>query len=488
MPAYQIYQVGLQLTWILFVVAFGGCMGSLINVLAYRIPLGKSVVTPPSACPTCGHRLAWRDNLPVIGWLMLRGKCRYCKEPISVEYPLVEGAVAVLFGVVFTVYMIMPADFEWLGVRWGEVRPEWARLPYRDIWPIMVVFMALLGCLAAVTIIDAKTFMIPLSIPWFAVIVAVLGHTGLAAWLEYGKGYEHLFDARYVPHRAIPPFNPFRWSMPVPRGESGPALFGAAYGGVLGLGISMLLLRLRLIRRSFEDYEEWERTALAERVAEGDEGTQRHGAAAVPVDGDSATGPERAEAHTPGEGGLAHATPDLWIQYPHARREMFKELVFLAPCIALMIGGALLVSWLHAEGVLGRPPLWTVVLAGVLLGFLVGGGIVWGVRILGSLAFGKEAMGLGDVHLWAAVGACLGWIDATVGFFLAAPVGLVWVLFAGLFGGGKFSKTMPYGPYLAAATLLVLLGKPLIEIGLTWLVGGGTLGQPGALSQPINLP
>jgi leader peptidase (prepilin peptidase)/N-methyltransferase len=151
-----------------------------------------------------------------------------------------------------------------------------------------------------------------------------------------------------------------------------------------------------------------------------------------------------------------------------------------------MIGGAALAQWLAGRGMLETWPLWVSVLAGVLIGYLVGGGIVWGVRIFGSLAFGKEAMGLGDVHLWAAVGACLGWIDATIGFFLAAPVGLVWVLIAGIFGG-KFAKTMPYGPYLAGATLLVLLGKPVIEIGLTWLMGGG-IGQPGSPAQPINLP
>ncbi|MCH8937615.1 MAG: prepilin peptidase [Gemmatimonadetes bacterium] len=69
------------------------------------------------------------------------------------------------------------------------------------------------------------------------------------------------------------------------------------------------------------------------------------------------------------------------------------------------------------------------------MGYLVGGGVVWGIRIFGSLAFGKEAMGLGDVHLMAAVGACIGWIDSTVAFFIAAPIGLAWVLISAIFGG-----------------------------------------------------
>jgi leader peptidase (prepilin peptidase)/N-methyltransferase len=79
-------------------------------------------------------------------------------------------------------------------------------------------------------------------------------------------------------------------------------------------------------------------------------------------------------------------------------------------------------------------------------------------------------MGLGDVHLMAAVGACIGWINSTVAFFAAAFVGLFWVLLATLFGGG-LRRTMPYGPYLAVATVLVLLFKPVVEAGLSRLAG-----------------
>jgi leader peptidase (prepilin peptidase)/N-methyltransferase len=126
-------------------------------------------------------------------------------------------------------------------------------------------------------------------------------------------------------------------------------------------------------------------------------------------------------------------------------------------------------------------PLWLRVLAGVLLGYLIGGGVVWAVRIFGSLAFGKEAMGLGDVHLMAAVGACLGWIDATLAFFLAAFVGVAWAILARIVAGvgGRFVRTLPYGPFLAVATMLVLLTKPLLEILLTELTNA---------PERINLP
>jgi leader peptidase (prepilin peptidase)/N-methyltransferase len=215
------------------------------------------------------------------------------------------------------------------------------------------------------------------------------------------------------------------------------------------------------MRRSFADYDEWEARALAQhQVAGGDEG-----------------GPgERAP------------TTHLWIRYPHARREMLRELIFLAPCVGLGLAGAGLAvksagPWsVHpATGAAlagASAPLWLTVLAGAFLGFLIGGGFLWLMRIVFSLALGKEALGLGDIHLMAAVGACLGWIDATLAFFVAALVGLVWTILGALVGG-KIKRAMPFGPYLAIATLLVVLCKPWIEVGLGRLM-------PHAA--PINLP
>lgn len=75
----------------------GLLIGSFLNVVVWRVPRGESVVSPPSACPRCGRRIAARDNVPVVSWLLLRGRCRGCGEPISVRYPLVEGGTALLF-------------------------------------------------------------------------------------------------------------------------------------------------------------------------------------------------------------------------------------------------------------------------------------------------------------------------------------------------------------------------------------------------------
>ena len=83
---------------VLFVM--GLAMGSFLNVVAYRAPLEISLLEPPSSCPACGKKIWARDNLPLLGWLRLGGKCRFCRAPISVRYPLVELAAGVLWAAV----------------------------------------------------------------------------------------------------------------------------------------------------------------------------------------------------------------------------------------------------------------------------------------------------------------------------------------------------------------------------------------------------
>jgi leader peptidase (prepilin peptidase) / N-methyltransferase len=76
---------------------FGLMIGSFLNVCISRLPVGESIVSPASRCPKCGKPIAWRDNIPVVGYLMLGGKCRYCHAPISLMYPAVEVATAICF-------------------------------------------------------------------------------------------------------------------------------------------------------------------------------------------------------------------------------------------------------------------------------------------------------------------------------------------------------------------------------------------------------
>jgi leader peptidase (prepilin peptidase) / N-methyltransferase len=75
---------------------YGLCIGSFLNVVIYRLPLGKSVVSPPSRCRDCGYLLRWFDNIPVVSWVLLRGRCRKCGVGVSWQYPLVELITAAL--------------------------------------------------------------------------------------------------------------------------------------------------------------------------------------------------------------------------------------------------------------------------------------------------------------------------------------------------------------------------------------------------------
>lgn len=441
-----------KLTTLLFVIAAGACIGSLINVLVYRMPLGLNVVTPASRCPSCNHKLTWRENIPIFGWILLRGKCRFCKSKISPEYPIVEAIVALLFGAVYALWYVVPADASLLGIQIGQIAPEWAQNGAGNTWPQLVVLLILIGSLVAMTIIDARTCMIPLTLTRVPVVVALLFTVGHAVWFQLRAGeLAEILPGLWAPADAA---GRFRWvTSPgevwtiATGGLFGWKFIGVALGGVLGLIVSNLLLKLNVISQSFADYDDWAESEMAKHRAvnpASDDSDEHDGSTQMDEPKDDAA---------------------MWIRYPHARREMIRELAFLLPPVALgLIGGKLMAAQFGGVDAQAAP-LWLVALGGVLMGYLIGGGVVWAVRIFGSLAFGKEAMGLGDVHMMAAVGACLGWIDPTIAFFLAAFVGVGYAILAAA-SSGKLSRTMPYGPFLAVATLLVIFGKPLIEMGL----------------------
>jgi leader peptidase (prepilin peptidase)/N-methyltransferase len=141
-----------------------------------------------------------------------------------------------------------------------------------------------------------------------------------------------------------------------------------------------------------------------------------------------------------------------------ARREVLKEFAFLAPPAVGAALGAI------ALGERAMPPT-LAALSTALLGMLVAAGAIWLTRIFGTLAFGREAMGLGDVHLMAAAGAVIGWRDGLL-VYLAAPfIALAWVAVSGGLARmrGRAARELPYGPHLAMACVVVFLGRP-------WLV------------------
>jgi len=144
--------------------AFGTLIGSFLNVVVYRVPLGLSIVAPPSACGSCHHVIRAYDNIPLISWLMLRGRCRDCHAPISVRYPLVELAGGVAFAVVAwrfgTDVLMAPTGlaaaagalalvaflyFAAIGIALALIDLDVHRLPDAIVLPAYVVGAVLLG-------------------------------------------------------------------------------------------------------------------------------------------------------------------------------------------------------------------------------------------------------------------------------------------------------------------------------------------------------
>ncbi len=130
----------------------GAIIGSFLNVVIWRVPRGESIVRPPSACPRCGAAIRARDNVPVLSWLVLRGRCRDCRAPISARYPAVELTVALVFVGV------------WLRLLDG---PTLAALP--AFW-----YLAAIG--VALTLIDVDTHRLPNAIvlPSYGVVAVLL--------------------------------------------------------------------------------------------------------------------------------------------------------------------------------------------------------------------------------------------------------------------------------------------------------------------------
>jgi len=267
-----------------FVTLLGLCVGSFLNVVIHRLPAGKSIVWPPSHCPSCLALIPWYDNVPVASYFVLGGRCRRCGARFSVRYLLVEAAT----GLIFLGYWL--AYFR-LDVRDGA-----------DHLGVYAVHMVLASALLVSGVIDYERKEVYTSV---TNLVLAVGVTGAFLWPD----------------------------------------------------------------------------------------VQRLGA-------------------------FDHRLPD-WTGWPRA------DAALLA-----------------------------------LVGAAVGAGVIYVTRLLGSLAFRREAMGMGDVYLMAAVGACLGWEAAVLVFFLAPFLGLIYGVWHMI---RKRDTEVPYGPFLGlAAGVVMLVQDPLV--------------------------
>ncbi len=373
----------MDVIWLIFVATMGLCVGSFMNVIVYRMPRGMSIAFPGSHCPQCGNSIRWYDNIPILSWLILRGRCRFCKKPISPRYLVVEALTGAIVAGLFVCYYM-------LQLRRGAGE-------FVETWPMFVAHAVLLCSLLACSIVDIELWIVPLEVCWFASGVGIVCATA-------------------SPH-------PFVKSVPATAGT-------VAIAAAVGLIISLILLRLGLIQPSFIDADD-----------------------SVVTEPNSDDKPERIKSAAVGK---QHGV--------NPRVEVLRELLFLAPAIILAIAAYYLTTRVDSIG-----QFWAGLtdqasggwfaprFAGfqaALFGYLVGGAWIWGMRIFGTLGFGKEAMGMGDVHILAAVGAVMGWALPSATFFVAPFFGLLWALYLWL---GRRQRELPYGPWLGLAAVVVMI-------------------------------
>ena len=429
-----------------FLFFLGCCVGSFLNVVIWRLPALGTIVAfknrtapltlswPPSHCPMCHNAIPWYRNIPVLGWLMLRGKCGSCQAPISARYPLVELGTGLIY----------------LALYLGFFDAHWNNSPTPDFSGgvvAMVLYLIFVSGLLAASAIDADFFIIPLRIPYLIMAVALASC---------------VFGAPKMLPSVVP------------------ASIGGklAFGGTVGLLLSNALIYLKILPRSFATphaaadhvdnvalllippptlQKSWPQIAAGFIIAvivllAWVLCSATTAALATLIGGILAflIGILPRPMLAPDDSQLVlDESADV-----NARREISKEILFLLPPLCLAI--------LAAAVPIALPALpWLERLLGVLLGLLVGGGMIWVIRIIGTLVVGRVAMGAADAPLMAAIGAVVGVPAVIVVFFLAPILGLVWAVVLKFQGKPNI---LPYGPWLSMAAILTLfIGNPIIH-------------------------
>ena len=457
------------LWWLFFWTALGLCLGSFLNAVVYRLPRNKSLRDPLwSFCPSCKHRICWYDNLPLISFILLRGRCRYCGVPISTRYLVVEASMALI------VLMLLDAFF--IGhVRAGLSHSEFGltdRLDYD--WPIFLAHVILFACLLPMSVIDLEHYWVDVRFTNLATLAGFVLH---ALWTpRHSSEWIRPFDTTAIvclfavaamgivwvvlicePHVDAeelgeseieePPPAPAEVRpprMPPPSLES-PSRAG---GWVAGFLLAVMLFALAV-----------DETGAVEL---------RHtGRALLPLLLFFGLIVWESTVKRPSD----HQIVDAIYQERHgARRMVLTEFALLMPVIlAAAVGWWIMArpgglstaisDALHARTGIGGLALlrsWSPLsgLATAATGYVIAGALGWTVRIVFTLVFGKEAFGLGDIHLMAAAGCVAGWPVVVLGFFLTCGLAMVGWVAALPF---KRTRALPLGPWLSLSFLAVVV-------------------------------
>ncbi len=467
------------LWWLGFFTAMGLCIGSFLNAVIHRLPRMGTLRSPRwSTCPACRHRIHWYDNLPIISFVLLRGRCRHCGAPIATRYVVVEAGMAVVTLMLLDTFFIAQHRAGLLNSPVGLTEE------LSSDWPMLLSHVILFACLFAMSAIDLEHYWVDIRFTNLATCVGFATH---ALWT---------------------PRHSAAWVRPDDR--TAVACLLASFG----LGLVWLVLICRAPPEEVEEVpsvsdpvpaDETAATAIPMRREHWYELPSRAFAWAscllliwlfielFLVESGRNRLPFTPRGITPlvlffllilrestvVRGSDQEIVDAIEQERVFARRVALEEFALLLPALVLGALGWWLMSQsgdreittrisntLHSDVGWGRTALfrhWTPLfgLATAATGYVIAGALGWALRIVFTLILGKEAFGTGDIHLMAAAGCVAGWPVAVIGFFLTCLLALLgWVLVMPF----KRSRALPLGPWLSLSFLaVVVFYEPIVR-------------------------
>jgi len=461
--------------WLFFWTALGLCVGSFLNVVLYRVPRGLSIRSPLwSMCPFCRRRIAWYDNIPLLSFAVLGGRCRQCRMPIATRYVVVEAVSAVLVLVLLDVFFVGHLRAGLCAARFGLTD----QLAFD--WPIFTAHVILFLGLFSMSVIDVEHYWVDIRVTHLATAAGFALHMlwtprHSAAWPRPAEPTAVVallavlgLAATWVVVVCQPHADPEDFGLPA--GEAEPVVGGA---GSSEAG-TVPRRDLAALYESPPRAAGWLAVMLLGALlgvvftsALGRDPVRPWLRAFVPLAFLFGWIVRASAVHRESDVQIVEAIQE---ERHGARRAVLAELGLLLPAMALGLTGLLVVWWSpEARERLGemlhsQPRVWGVSLfrnweplwglATAASGYVLAGALGWAVRIGFTLLLGKEAFGVGDIHLMATAGAIAGWPVAVIGFAVACALALLgWVLTLPF----KVSRAVPLGPWLALSFLVVVI-------------------------------
>ncbi len=457
------------LWWLGFWTAIGLCVGSFLNVVVFRLPRNRSLRTPLwSACPYCEHPIRFWDNLPIVSFILLRGRCRDCRAPIPTRYLVIEATMALVVLMLIDAFLI------------GHVRSGLSARGFgltEDLaydWPILAAHVVLLACLLSMSVIDLEHYWVDVRFTNVATIVGFVLHT---LWTpQHSMSWGRPFDTTAVMSLCALVGMGLVWLVSVCQPHMDAEDFGEA---------ALSEEPSEMPDRS-EDEPPWPPLEVPSRIpgwisvamlvvlfawliaAEvGGERSAHVVRALVPLAFLFSLIIRESSIHRESDHEIVEAIEG---ERMGSRRMVLCELGWLLPAVGLACLGFYLMrrggdlpdqvhAALHAHTRVWSVPMmrsWVPVygFATAASGYVVAGALGWMVRIVFTLVFGREAFGTGDIHLMAAAGCIAGWPVVALAFILTCGLASAgWLVLLPF----KRTRAVPLGPWLSLSILTVVI-------------------------------